>query len=115
MANRDHPLVSALFITYDRFDLLERAVYSFRENTEYSNLELVISDNGSPPEVQDKIRNLPADVFAFFPKNRGLGANNNNGIRNCSGKYSGRARQNGHVSKHAAIGASLPMERGGMR
>src|ERR1700739_3666340 len=87
MANRDHPLVSALFITYDRFDLLERALYSFRETTEYSNLELVISDNGSPPEVQDKIRNLPADVFAFLPKNRGLGANNNNGIRNCSGKY----------------------------
>jgi glycosyltransferase involved in cell wall biosynthesis len=30
---------------------------------------------------------LQADVFALLPKNRGLGANNNNGIRHCSGKY----------------------------
>lgn len=87
MANPDYPLVSALFLTYDRFDFLEHAVYSFRENTAYPNLEIVISDNGSQPDVQDKIRKLPADVFAFLPKNRGLGANNNNGIRHCSGKY----------------------------
>lgn len=87
MANRDYPLVSALFITYDRFDLLERAVHSFREHTEYPNLEIVISDNGSPSDVQAKIRQLPADVFAFIPKNRGLGANNNSGIRNCKGRY----------------------------
>lgn len=87
MTNTQFPLVSALFITYNRFDLLERAVHTFREHTEYPNLEIVISDNGSAPEIQARIRKLPADVFAMLPKNRGLGANNNNGIRNCRGKY----------------------------
>lgn len=81
------PLVSALFITYKRVHHLERAVLAFREHTDYPNLEIVIADDGSPPQVQAQIRKLPADVFALLPKNRGLGANNNNGLRQCSGKY----------------------------
>lgn len=85
--NSQLPLVSVLFITYKRFDLLERSVHNFRANTDYPNLQLVISDNGSGSEIQARIRALPADVFAFMPKNRGLGANNNNGIRHCAGKY----------------------------
>lgn len=81
------PLVSALFITYKRFHHLERAVLAFREHTDYPNLEIVIADDGSPEEIQRQIRTLPADVFALLPKNCGLGANNNNGLRHCSGKY----------------------------
>ena len=81
------PLVSALFITYKRFHHLERAVLAFREHTDYPNLQIVIADDGSPAAIQDQIRRLPADVFALLPKNRGLGANNNNGLRHCSGKY----------------------------
>lgn len=87
MTNIQFPLVSILFITYKRFDLLERSVRSFRQNTDYPNLQLVISDDGSSPEIQAQIRTLPADVFALMPKNRGLGANNNNGLRHCTGKY----------------------------
>jgi glycosyltransferase involved in cell wall biosynthesis len=81
------PLVSVLFVTYKRFDLLKKAVESFQRNTAYPNLELVITDDGSGPEIQAQIRTLRADVFALLPKNRGLGANNNNGIRRCNGKY----------------------------
>jgi glycosyltransferase involved in cell wall biosynthesis len=81
------PLVSVLFITYKRFDLLERSFHRFCENTDYPNLQLVIADDGSPLEIQAKIRTLPAGVFALQPKNRGLGANNNNGLRHCAGKY----------------------------
>lgn len=86
-APSDWPLVSALFITYKRFLPLQRAVQAFREHTDYPNLEIIIADDGSPAEVHDQIRRLPADKFALSPKNRGLGANNNNGIRLCSGKY----------------------------
>lgn len=81
------PLVSVLFVTYKRFDFLERAVRAFLAHTSYPNLEIVIADDGSGPEVQAKIRMLPADTFAFLPNDQGLGANNNNGIRHCSGKY----------------------------
>jgi hypothetical protein len=87
MTDQQLPLVSVLFITYKRFDMLERSLCAFREHTKYPNLELVIADDGSGPEIQARIRTLPADVFALLPKNRGLGANNNNGIHHCSGKY----------------------------
>lgn len=83
----DWPLVSALFITYKRFHHLQNAVLAFREHTDYPNLEIVIADDGSPEQIQAQIRTLPADVFALLPKNRGLGGNNNNGLRHCSGKY----------------------------
>lgn len=83
----EYPLVSVLFVTYKRVDLLERAVHSFRKNTSYPRLEVVIADDGSGPEIQARIRKLPADVFALSPVNQGLGPNNNNGIAHCSGKY----------------------------
>jgi glycosyltransferase involved in cell wall biosynthesis len=81
------PLVSVLFITYKRFDLLKSTVESFLCQTSYPNLELIIADDGSGQEIQDQIRALPADVFALASRNRGLGANNNNGLRHCRGKY----------------------------
>lgn len=87
MTNTQFPLVSVLFITYKRCEMLERTFQSFCENTNYPNLQLVIADDGSGPEIQANILKLPADSFALFPKNRGLGANNNNGLRQCSGKY----------------------------
>jgi glycosyltransferase involved in cell wall biosynthesis len=87
MTQSEFPLVSVLFITYKRFDLLKSTVESFLSNTSYPNLELIIADDGSGTEIQAQIRTLPADIFALAPKNRGLGANNNNGLRHCSGKY----------------------------
>ncbi|MFZ0661638.1 MAG: glycosyltransferase family A protein [Acidobacteriaceae bacterium] len=87
MNNDQYPLVSVLFITYKRFDLLEQSLRRFQENTDYPNLEVVIADDGSGAETQRRIRSLPADVFALSPKNRGLGANNNNGLKHCTGKY----------------------------
>ena len=81
------PLVSALFITYKRVHLLRMSLEAFRKNTDYPRLEIVISDDGSGPEIQEQIRALKADVYALAAKNAGLGANNNNGIRHCNGKY----------------------------
>ena len=81
------PLVSVLFITYKRFDFLELALQQFRANTNYPNLHLVVADDGSGPEIQQNIRQLPFDDFALSAKNRGLGANMNQGLRMCKGKY----------------------------
>jgi glycosyltransferase involved in cell wall biosynthesis len=87
MTNSQSPLVSVLFITWKRFDLLKSTVESFIRNTSYPNLELVIADDGSGPETQAQIRTLPAQRFSLPEKHLGLGANNNNGIRLCTGKY----------------------------
>lgn len=87
MTNKQLPLVSVLFITYKRYEMLEKSLRKFLQNTDYPNLEIVIADDGSGLEIQRQIRNLPANVFALMPKNKGLGANNNNGLRHCGGKY----------------------------
>lgn len=81
------PLVSVLFITYRRVDLLKMSLEAFRRNTDYPNIEIVIADDGSGQEIQAQIRMLKADIYALSPTNRGLGANNNNGISHCKGKY----------------------------
>jgi glycosyltransferase involved in cell wall biosynthesis len=83
----NHPLVSVLFITYKRVHLLQRTLDSFRKNTDYPNLELVVADDGSPAAVQNQIRGMAFDKFVLAPKNRGMGANANSGLAVCSGKY----------------------------
>lgn len=87
MTGQHSPLVSALFITWKRFDMLKPTVESFLRNTDYPNLELVIADDGSGPEIQAQIRTLPVHRFSLPQKHRGLGANNNSGLRLCTGKY----------------------------
>jgi hypothetical protein len=84
---KHYPLVSVLFVTYKRVNLLEGALSSFLRNTDYPNLELIVADDGSPLEVQAAIRKLPFDKFALPARNRGLGANNNQGMALASGKY----------------------------
>jgi len=81
------PLVSVLFVTYKRPELLTEALLNFKKNTDYSNLELIVADDGSPREVQEYIRGLPFDKFALGKSNRGLGANNNQGMNAATGKY----------------------------
>lgn len=81
------PLVSVLFITYKRISLLRHSVCSFLQNTDYPNLELVVTDDGSPAETQKEIQELPFARMALSAKNRGLGANANAGLRHCTGKY----------------------------
>jgi glycosyltransferase involved in cell wall biosynthesis len=81
------PLVSVLFVTYKRVDMLRMSLEAFRCNTDYPNLEIVIADDGSGSEIQKRIRALAADVYALAPKNSGLGANNNQGLRHCTGDY----------------------------
>jgi glycosyltransferase involved in cell wall biosynthesis len=76
-----------LFVTYKRVHLLRRTLDSFRKNTDYPNLELVVTDDGSPAAVQEQIRGLTFDKFVLAPKNRGMGANANAGLANCLGKY----------------------------
>jgi glycosyltransferase involved in cell wall biosynthesis len=81
------PLVSVLFVTYKRAHLLRRTLDSFRRNTLYSNLELVVTDDGSPSGVQSEIRTMGFDTCVLSQVNRGLGANITAGLNQCKGKY----------------------------
>ena len=88
-ADEQHwPLLSVLFITYKRIDLLEKAISSFVAQIDYPNKEMIVSDDASPIEIQDQIRALPYDLQAILPRvNRGLGANINQGMAACKGDF----------------------------
>jgi GT2 family glycosyltransferase len=85
--NRVEPLVSVLFLTYERVHLLRRTLESFVRNTDYPHLELVVADDGSSAVVQQEIRTMPFDKVVLAPRNRGTGTNYNSGQRRCSGEY----------------------------
>jgi glycosyltransferase involved in cell wall biosynthesis len=67
--------------------LLKRAVFSFLRNTDYPNLELVLTDDGSPKSMQAEMRKLPIQKLVASKTNRGMGANTNAGLKQCAGKY----------------------------
>lgn len=80
-------IVSFLFLTYNRSDLLAKAVESLREAIARAHLEaeLVVSDDASNQEHQSAIDALGFDVQTIAKVNSGLGANQNRGIACCSG------------------------------
>jgi len=81
------PLVSVLVIGYMRPALLRQTVESFLATCSYPNLELILADDGSSPDMQAQMRNLPFDVFVMSPRNRGLGANTNAGLAAAHGEF----------------------------
>jgi Glycosyl transferase family 2 len=87
--NRDLPEISVVFITYNRMRTLRATLESFLANTDYPRqlLQLVVTDDGSPEEVQREIRTMPFDVFAFGQRRSGLGANTNRGLAAANGSY----------------------------
>ena len=79
------PLVSVVVTGYRRPAHLRRTIESFLRVNTYPNLELMLADDGSPPELQAEMRRLPFDGFLLPDVNRGLGANTNAGLRAARG------------------------------
>ena len=83
------PLISVLFITYNRLDLLQKTLDCFLKNTTYprNRLQLIVCDDASPRFVQEEIRKMPFDIFLCSLVNRGLGANTNQGLAAATGDF----------------------------
>ena len=81
------PLVNVVFITYERIDLLERAVHQFLARSPYPNVELLVTDDGSSPPAVERLKNLPVDEVILSERNTGLGPNTNRGLRAANGEY----------------------------
>ena len=81
------PTVSVLFVTYNRFPLLKRTLDTLLQVTRYANMQLVVTDDGSPPDVQRQLLQLPFHAFYLASENRGMGANINSGLKRCTGRY----------------------------
>ncbi|OQY75510.1 MAG: hypothetical protein B6D44_01190, partial [Ignavibacteriales bacterium UTCHB2] len=83
------PLISVIFITYKRIDLLKRTYESFLANTDYprEKLELILCDDGSPEPIQAEMKKLKFDRYLLANKNEGMAKNVNKGIVAASEKY----------------------------
>jgi glycosyltransferase involved in cell wall biosynthesis len=83
------PMVSVVFVTYNRLQTLRPTFDSFVRFTDYprARLQLIVTDDGSPEPVQGAIRAMPFGVHVFGGKGGDLGANQNRGIAAASGDY----------------------------
>lgn len=85
----DLPLVSIVFVTYNRAHTLVATYETLLAQVDYPRecLELIVSDDASDPFHREIIDQLDFDVRSYAKVNQGLGANSNRGIRAAKGKY----------------------------
>jgi len=84
-AQSSAPVLSALFLTYNRVDLLAEAIASLRVALSAMTVEteVVVSDDASTGEHAAQLAALDADCLVSAKTNRGLGHNHNQGLRAC--------------------------------
>jgi len=79
------PTVSIIVTTYNRPQLLERALRSIAAQTFQDYEIIVVNDAGS--DVEYILENFDKVVYINHPENRGLSAARNSGLRVAQGKY----------------------------
>lgn len=86
----DLPKVSVITPTYNRADLLPRAVQSVLSQ-DFTDLELMIVDDGSTDNTEEVVRELQAQddrvCYWKLPENRGIGFARDFGLRRARGEY----------------------------
>ncbi len=84
------PKVTAVVRTYNRCELMKKAVRSV-QNQDYPNLEIIILDDCSQDETKKVATGLESEDsrirYIRHNKNSGTGAGFNTGIENANGKY----------------------------
>lgn len=90
LENGSDPLVSIVILSYNQVDFLTDAVASCL-NQDYSNIELIISDNcstdGSREKIEEFEKKIPHLSAIFAAQNTGVTGNHNAAAKACSGKY----------------------------
>lgn len=83
------PMVSVVFVTFNRLVTLRPTLESFLSATDYprDRLELIVADDASPADVQAQLRAMPFDVFRLSSRRGGMGANTNRGLAAATGDF----------------------------
>jgi glycosyltransferase involved in cell wall biosynthesis len=84
----DIPLVSVFMATYDREDVVGRAIESVLDQS-YPNFELIIVDDCSPTDPREVVMSFDSDRITYLrhDENRGWGAAMNTAFDHASGRY----------------------------
>lgn len=80
------PLVSIIIPTYNRPDLLQRALKSALHQT-YSNVEVIVVDDHSENDIEELQKEYPKVIFYRNSENRGGCYSRNRGIKESEGVY----------------------------
>lgn len=79
--------ISFLITHYNRFENLDFCIKAIQNANVPFDYEIVISDDGSEKEIQEKIKDLNVDQISISLKNEGLAHNINKGMRACNGDF----------------------------
>lgn len=107
------PLVSIIIVTYKNFEYIEKVLDSIFMQ-DYPNIQLIITDDGSPnwekakPEIEHYIQfckkaNVKSIKLLHTSHNQGSVKNINNGMKNADGKYFKPIAQDDLLSKPDSI------------
>lgn len=80
------PVISVVLPTYNRENVISRAVESVLCQT-YENIELIIVDDGSSDNTKEIIENYKDKIKYIKQDNAGASSARNNGIRQSQGEY----------------------------
>lgn len=78
--------ISVLITHYNRVDDLLKCIDGIIA-LELDNCEIVVSDDGSSPEILKQVKKYPIDTLVESTKNQGLASNINKGVAACKGDY----------------------------
>jgi hypothetical protein len=79
--------VTALVVSYNRADLLKRALESLEKSQDREKLEILVADNGSTDGSAQLESDFPNARFIRMPRNFGLTKALNVGLRGAAGEF----------------------------
>lgn len=81
-------IVSVIIPTYNRANLVGRAIKSVLEQT-FKNIELLVIDDGSDDDTEKVVKNFDSEAIKYIQheENKGAAVARNTGIENARGEY----------------------------
>jgi len=80
-----YPLVSVIIPTYNREEIIEKAIISVLSQT-YTNIQLIIVDDGSEDKTELLVKKF-AGVEYIYQKHSGQSKARNTGLKHANGEY----------------------------
>lgn len=78
-------LISVIIPTYNRSDLLAKAIQSVKDQT-YPEIQIIVADDGSQDNTAEIVKQFE-DVEYYYQENKGQGAARNLGLKYAKGEY----------------------------
>ncbi len=80
------PTVSVIIPTYNRANLVTKAIDSVLEQT-FKDLEIIVIDDGSKDQTQEVLKSYQNKILYLYQENQGRASARNRGLEIAQGKY----------------------------